>query len=187
MEAAAVGQGSVAEATGSGVKQDYLIGPGDTLSIFVWRHPEMSIRVPVRPDGRISAPLVEDVDAEGKTPTQLARDIEEVLSVYVKQPKVTIIVEGFGVGYGQQVRVVGQATTPGALRYQEGMTLLDAIIAVGGINEFAAGNRAVVVRTAKGNMERIPVRLDDLLDEGDMEANIPLMPGDVVVIPQSWF
>ncbi len=171
----------------SDVGGDYLIGSGDSLNIFVWRHPEVSIVVPVRPDGKISAPLVEDVVAAGKTSTQLARDIEEVLSVYVKQPKVTVIIQAFGGGYGQQVRVVGQASQPQALAYQEGMTLLDVMIAVGGLTEYAAGNRATIVRTTEGTMRKFNVRLADLVEDGDMDVNVEMMPGDVLVVPQSWF
>ncbi len=170
-----------------GVGSDYLIGAGDSLNIFVWRHPEVSIVVPVRPDGKVSAPLVEDVVAAGKTSTQLARDIEKILSIYVKQPKVTVIIQGFGGGYGQQVRVVGQALEPQALGYREGMTLLDVMIAVGGLTEYAAGNRATVVRTVNGVARTFSVKLADLVEGGDISENVGMMPGDVLVIPQSWF
>ena len=166
---------------------DYLIGPGDGLNIFVWRHPEVSVVVPVRPDGKVSTPLVEDVVAAGKTSTQLARDIEDILSVYIKQPKVTVIIQSFGGGYDQRIRVVGQAMQPQALGYRDGMTLLDVMISVGGLTEYAAGNRAVVMRTANGVQQKLDVDLEDLLEEGNVAVNIDMMPGDILVIPQSWF
>ena len=166
---------------------DYLIGAGDTLNVFVWRHPEVSVSVPVRPDGKISTPLVEDVVALGKTPTQLAQEIEGVLATYIKQPEVTVIVSAFGNAYGQQVRVVGEATEPRTLRYQENMTLLDVMIAVGGLTEYASGNKSVVVRFADGRQSRFRVRLADLLQKGDITANVDMMPGDILVIPESWF
>ena len=166
---------------------DYLIGPGDQLEIFVWRNPELSRNLPVRPDGRISVPLIEDLTAAGKTPTALARDIESVLKQYVQDPIVTVIVTGFVGPFSQQVRVVGEATQPQALPYREKMTVLDVMISVGGLTEFAAGNRAVVVRQADGDEQAFRVRLDDLLRDGDVSANVALLPGDVLIIPQSWF
>ena len=166
---------------------DYLIGPGDQLEIFVWRNPELSRNLPVRPDGRISVPLIEDLPAAGKTPTALARDIESVLKEYVQDPIVTVIVTGFVGPFSQQVRVVGEATQPQALPYREKMTVLDVMISVGGLTEFAAGNRAVVVRQAGGDEQAFRVRLDDLLRDGDVSANVALLPGDVLIIPQSWF
>ena len=166
---------------------DYLIGPGDQLEIFVWRNPELSRNLPVRPDGRISVPLIEDLPAAGKTPTALARDIESVLKEYVQDPIVTVIVTGFVGPFNQQVRVVGEATQPQALPYREKMTVLDVMISVGGLTEFAAGNRAVVVRQAGGDEQAFRVRLDDLLRDGDVSANVALLPGDVLIIPQSWF
>lgn len=166
---------------------DYLIGAGDMLNVFVWRHPEVSVTVPVRPDGKISTPLVEDVVALGKTPTQLAREVEGILATYIKQPEVTVIVSAFGDAYGQQVRVVGQAVAPQALRYRENMTLLDVMINVGGLTEFAAGNKSTVVRSVDGRQNKFRVRLADLLEGGDISANVTMMPGDILVIPESWF
>ena len=165
----------------------YAIGPGDSLHIFVWDHADLSTGVQVRPDGKISTPLVEDLQAAGKTPTQLARDIEGVLSEYVRTPVVTVIMQEF-VGEGaQQIRVVGQAVAPSALQYKQGMTVLDVMIAVGGLSEYAAGNKAKVVRkTADGEIE-IRVRLGDLLNDGDIRQNINMMPGDILVIPQTFF
>jgi polysaccharide biosynthesis/export protein len=166
---------------------DYLIGPGDNLDIFVWRNPELSINVPVRPDGKISIPLVEDVPVTGKTPTQLARDLEGELAQYVQEPIVTVIVTGFSGPFANQVRVVGEATAPTALPYSDTMTLLDVLIMVGGLTEFADGNRAVILRSVDGEPRRFGVRIDDLLDEGDPTANVPMLPGDVLVIPESFF
>lgn len=166
---------------------DYIIGPGDNLQIFVWRNPEVSTTVPVRPDGRISSPLVEDMVASGKTATQLARDIERELSVYLKEPLVTVIVTGFVGPYNQQIRVVGEATRPMVLAYRANMTLLDVMIQVGGLTEFAAGNKASVVRMANGKQQQYFVRLDDLIRDGDISANIAMMPGDILIIPESWF
>jgi polysaccharide export outer membrane protein len=166
---------------------DYIIGPGDNLDVFVWRNQELSTRVPVRPDGRISTPLVEDMVAVGKSPSQLARDMEKVLSVFIKTPKVNIIVTQ-AASANSQVRVVGQAVTPRALPYRDGLTVLDAIIQVGGLSEFAAGNRAKLVRKGTdGKTTEKRVRLRDLLDKGDMKQNLPLLPGDVLVIPESRF
>ena len=166
---------------------DYIIGPGDTLQIFVWRNPELSTSVPVRPDGRISTPLVEDVQAIGKTPTALARDLENVLKQYVQEPIVNVIVTGFIGPFGQQVRVVGEAARPQAIPYRANMSVLDVMIAVGGLTRFAAGNRAIIYRSIEGKDETQRVRLDDLLKDGDVSANIKVLPGDVVIIPQSWF
>lgn len=165
----------------------YIIGPNDNLSIFVWRNPDLSQGVPVRPDGRISVPLIEDLQAANKTPTQLARDIEEVLSQYVQNPIVTVIVTGFNGPFDQQVRVVGEAAEPQAIPFREHMTVLDVMIAVGGLTEFAAGNRAIVVRQAEGEQVEYRVRLDDLLKDGDVTANVAVLPGDVLIIPQAWF
>lgn len=165
---------------------DYRIGPLDTLQIFVWQAPEFSVTVPVRPDGRISTPLIEDLTASGKTPTELARDVEERLKLYVTDPLATVIVTNFAGPFDQQVRVVGQATKPAAVPYRANMTVLDLMIEVGGLTEFAAGNRAVLAR-GSGSSQTFHVRLDDLLKDGDITANVPVMPGDVVIIPQSWF
>lgn len=169
------------------VTPDYKIGPLDTIQIFVWQSPEFSVTVPVRPDGRISTPLIEDLEATGKTPTQLARDIEEKLKVYVQDPLVTVIVSGFAGPFDQQVRVVGEALQPRAIPYRANMTMLDVMIEVGGLTEFASGNRAVLARGGGGNQTTFNVRLDDLLRDGDIRANVPVLPGDVVIIPQSWF
>lgn len=165
----------------------YLIGPGDSVNIQVWRNPELSMTVAVRPDGKITTPLVEDLPASGRTPTQLAREIEKALSKYVQSPVVTVIVAG-GVGpYSEQIRVVGEAARPQALPYRENMSLLDVMIVVGGITDFAAGNRASILRTVGGKKEQIGVRLRDLLRSGDLTANVAMRPGDVLIIPQSYF
>jgi polysaccharide export outer membrane protein len=166
---------------------EYSIGPGDTLDIFVWRNDELSKNVPVRPDGKISTPLVEDMVAVGKTPTQLARDMEKVLAQYIRSPKVNVIVSQ-AISANRQVRVVGQAVSPRALPFREGLTVLDVVIAVGGLSEYAAGNRAKVVRAVpNGKPKEIRVRLGDLLNKGDLRSNIVLQPGDVIVIPESRF
>jgi len=166
---------------------EYVIGPGDSLQIFVWDHADLSTGVQVRPDGRISTPLVEDLQAAGRTSTQLARDIEGVLSEYVRTPVVTVIMQGFVGEQSQQVRVVGQAVSPQALQFRQGMTVLDVMIEVGGLSEFAAGNRAKIVRkTAQGTRE-IQVRLGDLINDGEIAQNVQMRPGDVLIIPQSWF
>jgi polysaccharide export outer membrane protein len=164
-----------------------LIGPGDSLQVFVWRQPELSVTVPVRPDGRISTPLVEDVVAVGKTPSQLAREIEGVLSEFVRAPEVNVIVQSFVGTPGAQVRVLGQAVRPSAVPYREGMTLLDVMIEVGGLTQFAAGNRARLIRNVDGRSEEIRVRLKDLVENGEIERNMPMRPGDVVIIPQAAF
>jgi polysaccharide export outer membrane protein len=171
----------------SAVDTPYLIGPGDTLKIDVWRNPELSGTIPVRPDGKISSPLVEDLWASDKTSTQLARDIEKVLAKYVRKPVVTVIVTNFGGVYRQQIRVIGEATTPQALPYRENMTLLDVMIAVGGITDFAAGNKASVVRRSGSNNQQFGVRLKDLVKGGDLSANVAMRPGDILIIPQSFF
>ena len=166
---------------------DYLIGPGDNLQIFVWQNPDLSVSLPVRPDGKISMPLVEDLQAVGKTPTQLSRDIEAELSKYVKTPHVNIIVTGFVGTFGAQIRVVGKAAQPSALSYRRDMTLLDVMIEVGGLAEGAAGNRARIVRRYGGRPREIKVRIDDLLNKGKISANVKMMPGDVLIIPESRF
>jgi len=172
---------------GPRIATPYLIGPGDTLNIVVWRSPELSLVVPVRPDGKITTPLVEDLQASGKSPNQLARDIEQVLSRYVQNPVVTVIITTFGGPYSQQIRVIGEAAKPQALAYRERMTLLDVMIAVGGITEFAAGNRASILRTEGGKTHQFRVLLQDLIRGGDLSANVEMRPGDVLVIPQSFF
>ncbi|MEO5374837.1 MAG: polysaccharide export protein [Alphaproteobacteria bacterium] len=165
----------------------YLIGPGDTVQVFVWRNPELSATVPVRPDGRISTPLIEDMPAAGKTPTVLARDIEAVLARYVQKPIVTVIPSAFIGPFSQQIRVVGEASQPRAIPYRQQMTVLDVMIEVGGLTEFAAGNRARIVRRNEGRQTTYRARLDDLLKDGDVTANVDMAPGDIVIIPQSWF
>jgi polysaccharide export outer membrane protein len=177
----------VPEAAVSSETGEYLIGPGDTLDVFVWRQPDLSIKVPVRPDGRISTPLVEDLVAVGKTPSQLAREIESVLSEYIRSPEVNVIVQGFVGTFGEQIRVLGQAVQPKSLPYRDRMTLMDALIEVGGLTEFAAGNRGRVVRTTNGKSEEIRVRLADLIKKGKLEENILLRPGDVIIIPEAVF
>ena len=163
----------------------YQIGPGDSLEIFVWRNPEISRTLPVRPDGMISMPLVEDVRAVGKTPSQLARDLEKVLARYIKSPQVNVIVTGFVGTFGDQIRVVGKAAQPKALPYRSNMTLLDVLIEVGGLAEGAAGNRAKIIRRVGGQAQEIRVRLNDLLNNAKMSENIRMMPGDVLLIPES--
>ncbi|HKA41265.1 MAG TPA: XrtA/PEP-CTERM system exopolysaccharide export protein [Burkholderiales bacterium] len=165
----------------------YLIGPGDNVNIQVWRNPELSMSVPVRPDGKITTPLVEDLPATGRTPTQLAREIEKALGRYVQSPVVTVIVTGFVGPYSQQIRVIGEATRPQALPYRENMTLLDVMITVGGITDFANGNKASILRTIGDRREQMGVRLIDLLRRGDISANVAMRPGDILVIPQSFF
>ena len=165
----------------------YVIGTGDSVSVMVWRNPELSMIVTVRPDGKVTTPLVEDLPASGRTPTQLAREIEKSLSKYVQSPVVTVIVAG-GVGpYTEQIRVIGEAAKPQALPYRENMSLLDVMIMVGGITDFAAGNRATILRSAGGKKEQFGVRLQDLLRRGDLTANVAMRPGDVLIIPQSYF
>ena len=165
----------------------YLIGPGDAVNIIVWRNPEVSMAVPVRPDGKITTPLVEDLPAAGKTSTELARDIEKALAKYIQQPVVTVVVTNFIGNYSEQIRVIGQATKPQALPYRRDMSLMDVMIAVGGTTEFAAGNRASLIRNVGGKQQRFNVRLDDLIKDGDISANVPMRPGDVLVIPESFF
>ena len=164
---------------------NYLIGPLDTLQIIVWRNPDLSTTVPVRPDGKVSVPLVEDLNAIGKNPTQLARDVEKAMSRFIRDPVVTVLVTQFNGPYGEQIRVVGEAARPQALPYRQRMTLLDVMIAVGGLTDFADGNNASVLRTGEARQYR--VRLKDLVRRGDVSANIEMKPGDVVIIPQSWF
>jgi polysaccharide export outer membrane protein len=164
----------------------YVIGPGDTLNVFVWNHPELSVLIPVRPDGQISTPLVENMVAAGKTPSQLARDLEEKLTEYVRSPTVNVIVTA-PLSTFSQVNVIGQVAKPQQLPYHEGMKVMDAILAAGGLGQFAAGNRAKIVRTEGGKDKEIRVRLDDLFNKGDLSQNLALKPGDVLVVPQSRF
>ena len=173
--------------TASPDEYNYLIGPGDEVQIFVWRNPEVSQSVTVRPDGKISTPLVEDLQASGRTPTQLARDLEKALETYIRQPIVTVIVAG-GIGpYSEQIRVVGQAAKPQAIAYKRRMTLLDVMIAVGGLTEFADGNNAKIVRVVDDQQKEYLARADDLLNDGDINANVDMLPGDILIIPESWF
>ncbi len=178
---------SVAASSSSAVSPDYLIGPLDQLEVFVWRAPELSTKITVRPDGRISTPLVEDMVAAGKTPTRLAKDLEAALSQYVKTPQVSVIVSNFTSTFDQQVRVLGEAQKPIALPYQAGMTVLDVMVAVGGLTEFAAGNKSVLIRGKGEERQSYRLRLDDLLRKGNISANVPVLPGDVILIPESMF
>jgi len=164
----------------------YIIGPGDAVNVIVWRNPDLSINVPVRPDGKITVPLVEDLVAIGKTPFALARDMEKALGKYIRDPVVTVIVTGFVGPFSEQIRVVGEATRPQALPYRQNMTMLDVMISVGGITDFADGNAATLVRASEGG-KLYSVKLKDLLRRGDIGANVDVKPGDVLVIPQSWF
>jgi polysaccharide export outer membrane protein len=166
---------------------EYLIGPGDNINIIVWRNPEVSMAVPVRPDGKITTPLVEDLPAAGKSSTQLARDIEKALAKFIQQPVVTVIVTNFVGNYSDQIRVIGQAAKPQALAYRNDMSLMDVLIAVGGVTEFAAGNRASVIRNVDGKQQKLNVRLDDLIKDGDISANMRMRPGDILVVPESFF
>lgn len=165
---------------------NYIVGPGDNLNIIVWRNPELSLSVPVRPDGKVSTPLVDELLAQGKTPTQIARDIERELGKFVRDPVVTIIVTNFVGPYSEQIRVVGEAAKPQFLPYKQKMTVLDVMIAVGGLTDFADGNHAVIVRAADKST-RYSVRLNDLVKRGDISANVEMLPGDILIIPQGWF
>lgn len=175
-------------APASATAQDYtyIIGAGDALNIIVWRNPELSMAVPVRPDGKVAAPLVEEIVAQGKTSTELARDIEKQLGKYVRDPVVTVLVTSFVGPYSEQIRVVGEAARPQFLSYKKNMTLLDVMIAVGGLTDFAAGNNATILRTGDGG-KQYAVRLKDLIKRGDVSANVEMKPGDILVIPQSLF
>ncbi|MEO7494743.1 MAG: XrtA/PEP-CTERM system exopolysaccharide export protein [Massilia sp.] len=184
---ASTSRGSAPPADNGAVSPDYVIGPGDSVNIIVWRNPEVSMSVPVRPDGKITTPLVEDLPASGKTSTELARDIEKALSKFIQQPVVTVIVTGFIGTYDKQIRVIGQAARPQALPYRRDMTLMDVLIAVGGVTEFASGNKASIIRTVDGKQQKFNVRLNDLIKEGDISANLAMRPGDVLVIPESFF
>jgi polysaccharide biosynthesis/export protein len=177
---------TLAEDAPAALSPDYVIGPGDTLQVFVWRNPDLTVTVPVRPDGKISTPLVEDMVAVGKTPSGLARDIEKALAVYVKSPQVNVIVTIPASAFSQ-VKIVGQVLHPQALPYRKGMTVLDAVLAVGGLTQFAAGNRAHVVRNLNGKMQEFKVKLSALVNDGDMTQNLALQPGDVLVVPESRF
>ena len=165
---------------------NYVIGPLDTVNIIVWRNPEISMSVPVRPDGKITSPLIEDLPALGKDSTTLARDIEKVLSKYIRDPVVTVIVTSFIGPFNQQIRVIGEAQKPQTLPYRQNMTVLDVMIVVGGLTDFADGNAASIFRTSEGG-KLYSVRLRDLVKRGDVAANVDVKPGDILIIPQSWF
>lgn len=165
----------------------YVIGPGDQLQVFVFDSPQLTTEVPVRPDGRISTPLVPEMMAAGKTPSQLARDLTAKLGDYVKDPNVTVIVRNFVGPFSRQIRVIGEATQPQAISYREHMTVLDVMIQVKGLTRYAAGNRAIIVRRVGDRQETIHIRLADLLKDGDINQNVEMQPGDTLIIPQSWF
>lgn len=165
----------------------YRIAPGDTVQIFVWRNPEVSTSVPVRPDGLLSAPLLEEVPAAGKTPAELARDLEAELSTYLRDPLVTVIVNGFVGTYREQIRILGEAAQPRSMLYRDSMTLLDVMILTGGVTDFADGNNSTLVRFVDGKQEEYRLRLDDLIRDGDISANVDMRPGDVIIIPEAWF
>jgi polysaccharide biosynthesis/export protein len=168
--------------------EEYVIGPGDKLSVFVYDNPQLSVAVPVRPDGRISTPLASDVIVVGKTPTQVETAISDKLKTYLREPHVTVVVEDFVGPLDRQIRVIGEASEPTALPYRDGLTVLDVMIATKGLTRFAAGNRAVIVRRGPdGKEQTIPVHLADLLKDGDISQNVPMRPGDTLIIPQSWF
>jgi len=171
----------------AGAHWNYLLGPGDSVNVFVWGNPEVSGTFPIRPDGKMTMNLVEDLPASGRTPTQLAREIEKNLARYIRDPIVTVIVTGGAGPYSQQIRVLGEATKPQTLTYRENMSLIDVMIAVGGITEFAAGNKASILRITDGKPQQFAVRIEDLLKAGDISANVEMMPGDVLIIPESWF
>lgn len=175
-----------APSTAASPEYNYIVGPGDSVNIMVWRNPELSTSVPVRPDGKITAPLVEDLPAMGKDSTTLARDIEKALGKFIRDPVVTVIVTGFVGPYSEQIRVVGEAAKPQTLAYRQKMTLLDVMIAVGGITDFADGNATTLLRTSEDN-KQYSVRVKDLIMRGDVSANVEMKPGDVLIIPRSWF
>ena len=174
--------------TGAVANPPYQIGPGDALSVFVYQSPQLSVgSMMVRPDGRISLPLIPDIIAAGKTPTQLSKDIEGRLKEYVKEPNVSVMVSGFPGPLNRQIRVICEAAEPLAIPYRDGMTLLDVMILTKGLTRYAAGNSAVLVRTVAGKRESIPVRLSDLIKDGDIDQNVAMLPGDTLIIPQSYF
>ena len=177
---------AMAPNSAAAVTPDYRIGPGDTLKVSVFQNDELTSTLPVRPDGKISTPLVEDMVAVGKTPSQLARDIEGALSQYIKSPKVSVVVT-IALSVYSQVKVIGQVKTPQSLPYHDGMTVLDAVLAVGGLSQFAAGNRSRLVRQDNGKQTEIDIKLDRLLNKGDTKQNLPLKPGDILVVPETRF
>ncbi len=171
----------------TGDSYEYVIGPGDELQLFVWKNPELSTTTHVRPDGKISLPLIEDIQAAGRTPTSLGREIRDRLADFVHDPVVTVMPISFVGPFDQQVRVIGEAAKPQAFAYRANMSVLDVMIAVGGLTDFAAGNRAIIVRKVEGRDVSVGVRLDSLIRDGDMSANVPMAAGDILIIPQSWF
>jgi polysaccharide export outer membrane protein len=175
-----------APASASAADYSYVIGAGDTVNIIVWRNPELSMSVPVRPDGKLSTPLIDEIVAQGKNSIELAREIETQLAKYVRDPVVTVIVTSFIGPFSEQIRVVGEAAKPQFLPYKQKMTLLDVMIAVGGLTDFAAGNDATILRTSDGG-KQYSVRLKDLIRRGDISANVEMRPGDILIIPQSLF
>jgi len=166
---------------------EYLIGAGDSLNIFVWRNPEVSGSFVVRPDGKITTSLVEDIEVAGKTPTELARSIEEILATYLRDPIVTVTVSRFVGPFSEQIRVIGAAAQPEAINYTQHMTLLDVMIQVGGLTEFADGNDAVLIRIENGKQKQYQVMINELLKEGEISANVDMLPGDIIIIPEAWF
>lgn len=165
----------------------YLIGPGDVVNIFVWRHPDISGTFIARPDGMITTSLVEDIPVAGKTPTQVARSIEEILATYIREPNVTVTVNSFVGPFSEQIRVIGEAAQPQSVNYTQHMTLLDIMIRVGGLTEFANGNAAVLVRVENGKQKQYDIFIEDLIKNGEIEANVDVLPGDIIVIPETWF
>jgi polysaccharide biosynthesis/export protein len=184
MAPSAGGAAPAASALSPEEEASYVIGPGDQIQVFVWRNPELSTTVPVRPDGKISTPLVNDLVAVGKTPAELSRDIEKALAEYIRSPQVSVILLQARSVYSE-VRVVGEVLKPQAVPYRSGMTVLDVVLAVGGLNPFAAGNRSKIIRKEDGKDVEIRVKLEDLLNDGDMSQNAAVKPGDVLVVPQS--
>jgi len=165
----------------------YLIGAGDVLNIFVWRNPEVSGSFVVRPDGMITTSLVEDIEVSGKTPTELARSIEEILGTYLRDPIVTVTVNNFVGPFSEQIRVIGEAAKPQAINYTQHMTLLDVMIQVGGLTEFADGNAAVLVRIEDSKQKQYDIMIGKLIKDGEISANIDILPGDIIIIPEAWF
>jgi polysaccharide export outer membrane protein len=165
----------------------YLIGPGDQLTIFVWRNPEISGSFTVRPDGRVSTSLVEDVEVSGRTPSMLARQLEEELSTYINNPRVTVSLTRFNGPFSEQVRVIGEATNPSNISYTQHMTLLDVMVQVGGLTEFANGNNAKLVRVVNNQQRTFDLDIEDLIKDGVISKNVDILPGDVIIIPEAWF
>ncbi|WP_259367055.1 MULTISPECIES: XrtA/PEP-CTERM system exopolysaccharide export protein [unclassified Colwellia] len=165
----------------------YLIGAGDVVNIFVWRNPEVSGTFVVRPDGMITTSLVEDIPVSGKTPTELARSIEEILATYLREPVVTVTVNNFVGPFSEQVRIIGEAAQPQSVSYIQHMTLLDVMIRVGGLTEFANGNGAILVRIENGLQKQYDIFIEDLIKNGEISANVDVLPGDIIVIPETWF